>query len=43
MSAPGHPLVLNERRGNPHITGQSAAGPEPCYTQVQQTNAPQVV
>ena len=26
--AQGHPWVFNERQGNPHTTGQAAAGPK---------------
>ena len=47
MSAQGHPLVFNERRGNPNSIGQAAASPKtllytgtmdelPPYTQVTQ-------
>ena len=28
MSTQGHPLVFNERQGNPHTTGQAAACPK---------------
>ena len=28
ISAKCHPLVFNERRGNPHTTWQDAAGPK---------------
>ena len=28
MSAKGHPLIFNERWGNPHTTGQAVAGPK---------------
>ena len=45
MSAQGHPLILNERRGSTHTTEQAAACPKisldtrkakqlPLYTQV---------
>ena len=27
----GHKLIFNERRGNPHMTGQAAAGPQKYY------------
>ena len=35
MPALGHSLVLNERRRNPHTTGQAVAGLK-HYTHVQQ-------
>ena len=35
MSAQGHPLVFNKRRGNLHTTMQAAAGLRHPYTQVQ--------